>query len=162
MNLLNQKSLTAKINSIRTRSTKLDNDIHLVACSALNIFVESGNTTNMMLLVNALGRSANAGRLSTWFKAHAPIVDGKSDSGTRSFKKIKDAENTLTFGIQVAIDNPFWNDSEEKEVKLLDVSKLLKTTVSRLTKAIETNTVSKGQREQAVQLRDALKEQVAS
>ena len=150
MNLLNQKSLTAKINSIRTRSTKLDNDIHLVACSALNIFVESGNTTNMMLLVNALGRSANAGSLSTWFKAHAPIVDRKSDSGTRSFKKIKDAENTLTFGIQVAIDNPFWNDSEEKEVKLLDVSKLLKTTVSRLTKAIETNTVSKGQREQAV------------
>ncbi len=162
MNLLNQKSLTAKINGIKTRSNRLDNDIHLSACSALNIFVGNGNTTNMMLLVNALGKSANAGRLATWFKAHAPIENGVSDKGNKSFKKIENAENTLTFGIQVAIDNPFWNDSEEKEVKLLDVSKLLKTTVSRLTKAIETNTVSQGQRDQAVQLRDALKEQVAS
>ena len=162
MNLLNQKSLTAKINSIRTRSSKLDNDIHLSACSALNIFVESGNTTNMLLLVNALGKSANAGRLDKWFKAHAPIENGVSDKGNKSFRKIENAENVLTFGIQVAIDNPFWNDSDEKEVKLLDVSKLLKTTVSRLTKAIEPNTVNQGQRDQAVQLRDALKEQVAS
>lgn len=81
MNLHTKAELGAVIDSIAKRGKKLDQDIHVAACSAIAIKGEAGDTMFINRLYLALSAGARKVALTDWLLVYGGVVANDGSSG---------------------------------------------------------------------------------
>lgn len=135
---MDSKTLKTRIASIKTRSKKLDSDIHDVAVGCLEHAQEHGNFTPCGDLVNAMGRSARREDIKAWFAFFGP-VKFERDSNKATKRKTTD-EQYRPFDVEKARKTPFWEliqDKPPEPVAYTDIIGKLWAGIKRAEKARE-------------------------
>lgn len=112
------------IGSIKTRGKRLDIDIHLAACSALEHTRVHGDWTKLQKLLLASPRSARGKALAFWIVAHGAI--SAIDAKTKKVTLKKGWSGSSEWKVEEACATPFWDFTEEKNPEPLNKAGLLK------------------------------------
>lgn len=124
------KNVRDQIELVKSRSKKLDDQIHTIAVSCLWHADQHGDITLMQDLIKAMGRSQRRNAVIGWanhFGKFKPSDDGKSVVFCR--------ENNTD--IEGAIGTSPWDFSPEKAFKPFDMNAELDKLLSRAQKAME-------------------------
>lgn len=132
------KTLGALIGSIAKRGVKLDEDIHLAACSALYHAEQHGDTTLATKLIESMPKSGRAKALVHWFVTFGMLAWKKDNAFGLDKGKSK------VWDVESAIAKPFWELLPEPEVKELTIEALVKMVKGRIERAIENDKVGEG------------------
>lgn len=100
--ITNKDALIKAIDSIHTRGKKLDQDIHVAACSSLQHLEEHGDIGMVNRLYNALPKGARKAAMTEWLLKFARVIandDGKTKA-TKPFSYSKDKTSDLQGGIK--------------------------------------------------------------
>lgn len=116
-------SLDKAIASIKVRGVKLQNDVHIAACSVLRHLGEHNDLRLVERLFDALPKSYRTNALRDWFVAYGPVQFEKNKA---VYVKGKEVELTK------AMADPFWLFSEEAEYVPVDVLAMLNSTIKKL------------------------------
>lgn len=130
--------LTTLIGSIAKRGVKLDEDIHLAACSALSHAEEHGDTTLATKLIEAMPKSGRAKALVHWFVTYGMLAFKKDNAFGIDKGKSKE------WNVEGAIAKPFWELMPEPEIKELTIEALVKMVKGRIERAMENDKVGEG------------------
>ena len=117
-------AIAKSLASIKTRGVKLQNDVHIAACSVLRHVGEHKDVRVVQSLFDALPASYRTNAVRDWFVAYGPIA---FDKNKPVFVKDKATELTK------AMADPFWLFSEEKDYVQVDVLALINAAVKKLT-----------------------------
>lgn len=123
--LVTGKALDKAIDAVIKQGKDFEQQLHVVACSALQHSIKFHNTDPMDRLVRGMGGSVRRNALIGWavaFGECAPAEDGK---GVVHAKKEGD--------LQAAIDKPFWEFKPEAPFTAFDLGAEL----AKLVKAAE-------------------------
>lgn len=125
--------LSTLIKSIATRGKKLDQDLHIAACSALFHAYEHKNASFAQSLLEALNKSARKNALKVWLLDFGPFLIKEDGNWGMNAEKQKqgwllraDAEST-----------PFWQYTTEPEVAPINAMELVSKLIAKLNKAKE-------------------------
>jgi hypothetical protein len=90
-----QAKLATFIGQIKARGTKLDQDIHIAALSAVAVFEKHGNVFYINAVYQALGKGARHVAMTTWLTAVGGVKanDGESKDTTPFVKDANKAVN---------------------------------------------------------------------
>ena len=133
------KKLGTAINSIKTRGSKLDSDIHTAAVSCLYHAEQYGDTTLMTRLLEAMPKSGRAKALVKWAEDFSLLAFNKEE---KRFKLT--SSKTKEWNIEGANETPFWEYTVEKEVGDLTIDALVKMVVSKVQKASDNGKLKEG------------------
>lgn len=117
-------AITKALTSIKTRGVKLQNDVHIAACSVLRHVGEHKDVRVVQSLFDALPASYRTNALRDWFVAYGPI---QFDKNKPVFVKDKTTDLTL------AMSDPFWLFSVEPAYVPVNAMALIDATIKRLT-----------------------------
>lgn len=127
MKLLTGKALDKAIVDVIKQGKDYEQQLHLVACSALQHSIKFHNVTPMDTLIRGLGGSTRKNALIAWavqFGECKPSEDGK---GVEHAKKEGD--------LSAAMDKPFWEFKPEAPFSPFDLGAELAKLVARAEKA---------------------------
>jgi len=136
------KKIIVLINAITKTGKKLDDDIHLAACSCLAHVEKHGDATlaSKLLeqLIEAMPRSGRTKALIHWFITY----------GKLAYKKDKtfgiDKGKSKKWDIEGAIAMPFWELIPEPDVKDLTMEALIGFVKNKIAKAQDSGKIEEG------------------
>ena len=121
--------VTAAIKTAKNNSTKQ----HELLVECLDHARTTGDWTLLARLVNGLtGTSVRALAIKTWVETFSPYNSAVDESGAVRFTMPKNADCRRPWMIDDAAANPFWKLTVEKEVKAIDVIKMLESIAKRV------------------------------
>ena len=121
--------VTAAIKTAKNNSTKQ----HKLLVECLDHARTTGDWTLLARLVNGLtGTSVRALAIKTWVETFSPYNSAVDESGAVRFTMPKNADKRRPWMIDDAAANPFWELTVEKEVKAIDVIKMLESIAKRV------------------------------
>ena len=112
MTNVNLKDLTKRINSIKTRSKTLRNDIQSAGIDCVSVLFEderNGDTVFITKLANSMGKGANCSSFVRWIEAFTPAFKKPAKDGTKDTFTIDGSE--YVFGLEKG-----WKDLDKSEV----------------------------------------------
>lgn len=140
MELLDAKKTAALIVSIGKSSARMNENIHVAACSALAHHAEHGDVTLLNKLVAAMPKAARRNALYAWalaFDGRLQMNLGK-DKADREANPLKHAKGDGTVDIAGACEMPFWDYAPESQsYHQFDLDKALQALLKRAQKAME-------------------------
>jgi hypothetical protein len=108
--IVGHKSIKAAIKSVGNATVKVQDQIHLTLCSAVNHAIQHGDTSLITSLFNVLPNSINKGKgVYLWVKKYTNLTYGKAKDGSMQF--LTKAKTPLEFDLS-GLSNPFWNMPE--------------------------------------------------
>lgn len=149
-----------------------DEQLHIIACSGLKHYEDSGDLTALSNLVKACskydpidgkfdGRSVRGADLRQWITKHANVkwskdshqdVNGKATGGY-----IKAKTGPAEVKLEEAIAKPFYSYKESTSKELVDVRAVANSAFKRISKAITDGHVAPEQKELASVMLDTLR-----
>lgn len=149
LKLINSADISKRIAAMRKSGTKLQNEMHLIACSVLACFGENNDVrkaTNFVLeMASAMPEMSRVNALKQWFEAHAPIRFATPDeikAGAPAAVYVKGGK----YRLGDAMATPFWKfkAKEGVEYKAVDIHAEIKRLLAKIEThnkgAVENNT----------------------
>lgn len=139
--LMNAKQIAAKIRGLSTRSAKLSDEVHVIACNVAVHAIVHGDVRLATNLVTSLHRGLSRRDLVKWLQTNAPM---RWDNKAAQFKFQKrrrdqfDASNPEEL-LEMLLNGPKWYDTAPSERQLgpVDVKALLAGILKRADRARE-------------------------
>jgi len=123
------KKVAALISVIAKAGQKLDENIHLAACSSLQHAELHGDTTLATKLIEAMPKSGRSKALIHWFVTYGKLAFKKDNTFGLDKGKSK------KWDVDSAIAMPFWDLIPEPEVKDLTIEALIGFVKNKIAKA---------------------------
>lgn len=135
MKLLTQTDLMKTIGEIGTVAHKLQESIHLCACSGLDHVRAHGDTTGVVALCNALPNGQRVKALAFWFKkfSNGKLVLSYDKTGKTWAAKLSKQREDADFDVTGAMAVTFADLTDEKNPQSVTVESILKSLVSKST-----------------------------
>lgn len=122
--LIKGEEIPKAIGKFVTSMKGVDEHIHLLACSALQHAVTTGDTIYCTMLVQAMPKFGRGTSLKDWFIKYAGCIQWLTKDGESKFKKIDGKEYSQVLA-ETGYEKPFYN-KPEKGGSDFDLKKLLK------------------------------------
>ena len=124
--------LNTRVNAAIKTATNNSTKQHELLVDCLDHARTTGDWTLLARLVNGLAAtSVRAGAIKTWIETFSPYNSAVDDTGAVRFTMPKN-DKRRPWMIDDAAANPFWELTVEKEVKAIDVIKLLESIAKRV------------------------------
>lgn len=127
MKLYTGKALDAAIVKLLKQGKDFEQELHVVACSALQHSIKHHNVTPMDTLIRGLGGSTRKNALIAWAVAFGECKPSEDGKGVEHAKKAGD--------LAAAMDKPFWEFKPEAPFSPFDLGAELAKLVARAEKA---------------------------
>lgn len=127
-------NLTKAIASIKTRSAKLDADLHLVAVSCIKHTAEHNDPDTTTRLVDALGKSARKQALIAWVLNYGAMT--QDAAGKLVYDKTRRDAVLADDNIAAAEAEPFWDFMPEKPYVQFDLEAAIKALLKKAEAAV--------------------------
>ncbi|APU03142.1 hypothetical protein HOR51_gp01 [Ralstonia phage phiAp1] len=127
-------NLNKAIASIKTRSAKLDADLHLVAVSCISHSAQHNDPDTMTRLIDALGKSARRQALIGWTLAYGAFT--QDAAGKLVYDKTRRDAVLSDANIAAAECEPFWDFMPEKPYVQFDLEAAIKALLKKAETAI--------------------------
>lgn len=128
-----REGIVKLIKSIATRGKRLDQDIHLALCSAVNHRTQHGDNTLMSDVINAMPKGSRANAAILW----CITFGGVDYAGRDKAKRVKFKNNGQEVNLNDGIASPFWEQKGAKEGVEFDPEKDIKAVIGILTRHAE-------------------------
>jgi hypothetical protein len=116
----------------KPQKTTRQNSIELLV-DCLDHARTTGDWTLLARLINGLsGTSVRAMAIKTWVETFSPYNSAVDDTGAVRFTMPKNADKRRPWMMEDAKSTPFWELTKEKEVKAIDVIKMLESIAKRV------------------------------
>lgn len=116
--------------SIKLRGVKLQNDVHLAACSLLKHLFENKDIRMVHRLMDALPASYRTNAMRDWLTAFGPVSWDKNKAVFNTKFDLSEADKH----VRDALLNPFWLFTEEPAYVPVDVAAMLNAVIKKLDK----------------------------
>lgn len=126
--LKTNQAIDKAIASIKVRGVKLQNDVHIAACSVVKHLFDHKDIRMVHKLMEALPASYRTNAMRDWFTAFAPVAWDKNKPVFNSKFDLSDPERC----IRDALLNPFWLFTEEAAYMPVDVVALINSVIKKL------------------------------
>ncbi len=141
MNLMNARQIAAKIRGLSTRTAKISDEVHVVACHVAMHAIVHGDVRLATNLVTSLHRGLSRKDLVRWLSANAPMRWDNKGTCFKFQKKRRDqfdASNPEEL-LSMLLNGPKWYDTAPSERQLgpVDVKALLAGILKRADRAKE-------------------------
>ena len=106
---------------------------HQLLVDCLDHARTTGDWTLLARLINGLtGTSVRTMAIKTWVETFSPYNSAVDDAGAVRFTMPKNADKRRPWMMEDAKSTPFWELTKEKEVKAIDVIKMLESIAKRV------------------------------
>ena len=141
MNLMTSRQIAAKIRGLSTRTAKISDEVHVVACHVAVHAIVHGDVRLATNLVTSLSRGLSRRDLVRWLSQNAPMRWDNKGACFKFQKKRReqfDASNPEEL-LDMLLNGPKWYDTAPSERQLgpVDVKALLAGILKRADKARE-------------------------
>ena len=126
--LVGKAAIVKAIASIANRGKKLEQDMHLVACSILDHVDQHGDVTVLNAMIDDMPKSARTNALREWF-----LEFGKVAYNEESKHFVYNKAGTTK--LQSAMEQPFWEFKPEKAFVAFDLNAEITKLLKRVEKA---------------------------
>lgn len=133
-NLYTGKKLTAAVAAVTKAHKELEQEIHLVACSALYHALKHYNATPMQDLLAGLGGSVRRNALIEWAVEYGHFAVNEEGKNV-VYERREDADFDAAKSLEQAMLVPFWEYKKEAPFIPFDLSAELEKLVKRAEKA---------------------------
>lgn len=161
-----------EIRKIASVADDFDNQMHILACSALHHYLDNGDLSIMSNLVKAVsrynpttgkfdGRSFRSADLRAWIVKYANVKwdknAHKSGSGVATGGYVKAKTGPAEADLEKAIAHPFYTSREQTSRDLVDVRKVIDNAFKTISKASSEGTLAPEQQQLAISAMEALR-----
>ena len=141
MLLLNEKQASKETKLVKSNGVKMDQRIHLIACSGLDHYANVGNgdASTLTNLFHAMPKSGRAKALKYWITKNANVKwSNTAYGGNGGFVKVESGV-PATCKLEEAIATPFYEKPEDgpSEYKGMSVDAEIKAFTKRLASKIK-------------------------
>lgn len=140
--LLKGDAIKVGIKKFATSMQGVDEQVHLLACSAITHAAETGDSTYCTDLVETMPKSSRGQSLKDWIIKSTGCLMWQTTEGSAKFKKVGGKEYNMET-VVAAYEHPFY-EKEEVTAKPFDLARLLKmldAVSKRTTKGIQKGTL---------------------